>query len=260
MPHQKINGINLHYEISGRGKSLVFIHGLGSSTRDWEKQVEFFSEHYEVITVDLRGHGRSDKPDGLYSIQMFADDTAQLLKMIAKTPAHIVGLSMGSSVAFHLAIDYPHIVESLTISNMSAAMPIITWAQKKFYYLRVLTVKLLGTKKMGRVIAKNVFPKPEQEDLRNLLETRWAGNPKKPYLSSLHALKNWSVMDRLMNIKCPTLIIHSEFDYTPVAHKKDYAARISNAELVEIPDAFHLVNMEKPEEYNKILMKFLSDM
>ena len=64
MPKIQSNGINLYYEIHGEGQPLLFIHGLGSSTRDWEFQVQEFSKAYKVITFDLRGHGQSDKPKG----------------------------------------------------------------------------------------------------------------------------------------------------------------------------------------------------
>jgi 3-oxoadipate enol-lactonase len=72
MPKIQSNGINLYYEIHGEGQPLLLIHGLGSSARDWEYQVAEFSESYEVITFDLRGHGQSDKPAGPYSMELTA--------------------------------------------------------------------------------------------------------------------------------------------------------------------------------------------
>jgi len=248
----------MHYEISGKGLPLLFIHGLGSSTIDWKPQTREFSNYYKVITVDLRGHGRTDKPKGHYSIQIFAEDVALLLKSLDAAPAHIVGLSMGAAVAFHLALDHPDVVKTVCISNMSAAMPVKTFQQKKMYYIRVLIVHLLGMKKMGSVIASNVFPKPHQKSLRDTLEKRWAKNSKRPYLAALSALKNWSVMERISSITRPVLVIHSEHDYSPLVHKKKYTSLIPNAELAEIPDSGHIVNIEKPDEYNRILKKFLS--
>lgn len=249
----------MYYEITGKGEPLLFIHGLGSSTRDWEEQVPEFSNNYQVITVDLRGHGRTDRPKGPYSIAMFAEDVAGLLKSLKVGPAHIVGLSMGAAIAFHLAIDHPEVVKTITISNMSAAVPVKTFAEKKMYYMRVLIVKLLGMRMMGRVIASKVFTKPDQQKLRDLLEKRWADNTKKPYLAALRALKNWNVMDRLQKIKCPTLVIHAENDYSPLNHKEEYTVLIPDAKLIKIADAGHIVNMEKAKEYNEILKDFLSE-
>jgi pimeloyl-ACP methyl ester carboxylesterase len=259
MPEIKIRDITMHYEILGKGTPLIFIHGLGSSAIDWKPQIQEFSNDYTVITVDLRGHGKTDKPKGPYSIQIFAEDVSLLLKSIGDAPAHIVGLSMGAAVAFHLALDHPDVVRTICISNMSAAMPVKTFRQKKNYYMRVLIVRLLGMKKMGSVIASNVFLKSSQKPLRDKLVERWAKNPKKPYLSALSALKNWSVMERISSITCPVLVIHSEHDYSPLIHKKKYTALIPNATLAEIPDSGHIVNIEKPDEYNRILKKFLSE-
>ncbi|MBU0996106.1 MAG: alpha/beta hydrolase [Proteobacteria bacterium] len=258
MPFMTIHGISSYYEIAGEGDPVLFIHGLGSSTRDWEDQVAEFRKNYQVITTDLRGHGRTGKPKGPYSISMFADDVAELIQKRCDKPVHVIGLSMGAATAFHLSIDYPGMVRTAVITNMSAAMPVQTFAQKKMYYARVLTVKLFGMRKMGRVIASNVFKKPDQKALRTLLEDRWAENEKKPYLASLAALKNWTVMDRLSLINCPVLVVHSENDYSPLGHKKDYTQRIPKGKLVEIPDTGHIVNMEKPDVYNRIVRDFLA--
>ena len=78
MPTIQINGIAEHYEIFGQGQPILFIHGLGSSSRDWEYQIDYFSKMYRVITIDVRGHGQSDKPPGPYSVPLFAADTAKL--------------------------------------------------------------------------------------------------------------------------------------------------------------------------------------
>src|SRR5512135_1060782 len=102
----RANGINLYYEVTGEGQPLVFIHGLGSSTRDWESQTPEFAKSYKVITFDLRGHGQSDKPVGLDSVPQYADDLAALLKALDVPAAHIVGISLGGGVAFQFAVSY----------------------------------------------------------------------------------------------------------------------------------------------------------
>ena len=68
MAYADVGGVNLSYESTGAGDPLLFIHGLGSSTQDWEPQVAYFAPRYHVVAVDLRGHGQSDKPPGPYSI------------------------------------------------------------------------------------------------------------------------------------------------------------------------------------------------
>jgi 3-oxoadipate enol-lactonase len=259
MPHTTVNDISMHYETHGEGPPLLLIHGLGSSLRDWEYQINAFASRFRVITLDLRGHGKSEKPKGPYSIGLFAEDVGAFLKKIAKGPAHVVGLSMGGAVAFHLALDYKHLLRSIVVTNMSAAVPVITFAQKRLYYSRLLISALFGPRRMGALIAKNVFPKPEMAELRETLISRWAENPKRPYLSAIRALKNWSVMERLHDITCPALLIHSEHDYSPLAHKKEVAARMKQATLMTLPGTHHVVNVEEPDSFNTLVMGFLKE-
>ncbi|NJN45685.1 MAG: alpha/beta fold hydrolase, partial [Candidatus Competibacteraceae bacterium] len=123
MPKQRSGDIELYYEITGQGHPLLFIHGLGSCTEDWEQQVAFFAQRFLVITFDVRGHGRSDKPPDPYSIPLFARDTVGLLDVLGIASAHVVGLSLGGMIAFQLAVDVPRRVDSLVIVNSGPAVP-----------------------------------------------------------------------------------------------------------------------------------------
>src|SRR5258708_20585844 len=98
MPMIAVNHTQLYYEVSGQGQPVVLIHGLGSSTRDWEEQVPEFSRNYQVITFDLRGHGRSEKPAGPYQIPVFAADLASLLQPLGVAPAHTASLPLRRAV------------------------------------------------------------------------------------------------------------------------------------------------------------------
>jgi pimeloyl-ACP methyl ester carboxylesterase len=234
MPKENVKEIEMYYEVIGEGENLLLIHGLGSSTRDWEFQVPVFSQKYQVITIDLRGHGNSNKPKGPYSMQMFAADIAELLKKLGIKSTHVLGISLGGGIAFQFAVDYPSLVKSLIIVNAG-----------------------IEIKKMGKVLAPRLFIKPEQEDLRQKLIERWAENDKKAYLSSMRALIGWSVRDQLNKINCPTLVIGSDEDYAPSSVKEEYTALLSNAKFIEIQDARHAVPVEKPKEFNEIVMNFL---
>jgi pimeloyl-ACP methyl ester carboxylesterase len=78
MPQLHVNEIDIYYEVAGSGEPLVFIHGLGSSAADWEAQVKYFSQFYKGITFDVRGHGKTSKPQTNYSISQFAAELGQL--------------------------------------------------------------------------------------------------------------------------------------------------------------------------------------
>ena len=259
MPKIQSNGITLYYEIHGEGQPLLFIHGLGSSTRDWEYQVLEFSKSYKVITFDLRGHGQSDKPAGPYSIAMFAADTVGLLKALGIESPHVVGLSLGGSVAFQLGVDTHRMLKSLTIVNSAPELIVRSFKDRMSVWQRIAIVKLLGMRKMGEVLSKRLFIKPEQEDIRRIFVERWAENDQRAYLNAMRALVGWSVTARISSIQCPTLIIAADQDYTPLSLKEAYTAQIPGARLVTIPDSRHATPVEHPQEFNLVLRKFLSD-
>ncbi len=259
MPHITANGISIHYETHGEGPPLLFLHGLGSSLQDWAPQITPFASRFRVITMDLRGHGESEKPPGPYSIALLAQDAGALIEKITPDPAHVVGLSMGGAVALHLGLEYGHLLQSIVVTNMSAMVPVETFTQRYAYYGRLLFSAFFGPGAVGKHIARSVFPGPEMGGLRKAMAERWAKNPRRPYLASLDALKNWTLMERLREITVPALLIHSEHDYSPLSHKKEMAARMQRATLMTLPDTHHVVNMEAPASFNSLVMNFLSD-
>ncbi len=257
MPRIALNDVSLYYESTGHGQPLVFIHGLGSSTRDWEAQVPKFAKACQVITFDQRGHGQSDKPAGPYTISMFAADTANLLRALGVQSAHIVGLSLGGGVAFQLALDEPQLVKTLVIVN-SGPVGMNTPELRQEIDRRVGIVQQMGMRAMGEALSKNLFPKEEHAAERLTFVERWAENDPRAYIDALRSLQDWSVMDKLGAIECPTLVISADQDYTPVAFKELYVKRMPNAELAVIADARHATPMERPQEFNAVLARFLA--
>jgi 3-oxoadipate enol-lactonase len=260
MPKLKIADIHLYYETAGRGQPVLFLHGLGSSSRDWESQVRVCSKHYQTMTVDLRGHGQSDKPRGAaYGIPLFASDTAALLQALGLGPAHVVGLSMGGMVAFQLALNSPQQVKSLVIVNSQPELKLRTWQERMNGLTRLLIIKLLGMRKMGQVLSKKLFPEASQVDLRAAFIARWADNDARAYYRTLKSLIGWSVAERLSEISCRTLVIGAGQDYTSTAFKQGYVDQMPNATLVTIQNARHFLPLERPDAFNQVLMEFLSD-
>jgi pimeloyl-ACP methyl ester carboxylesterase len=258
MPIATLNGTRLCYEIDGIGEPLLFIHGLGGSREDWELQIPAFSKQYKVITVDLRGHGRSDKPHGPYSMTMLASDVGDLLQELGVGPTHIVGVSMGGSVALQLAIDRPDVVKTLTIVNSSHEWIVRSFAHRVQLWQRILMPRLLGMRRLGEVLAKRGVVFPDHVELRAQFVARFAQNRLEAYVATVRAAVGWAVTDRLASICCPTLIIAAEHDFIPTELKRTCAALIPNARLVIIPDAHHAVPTEKPDVFNMELQQFVA--
>jgi len=257
MPTVTVDSARLYVEEHGGGDPIVLIHGLGSSARDWFAQIPFLEKHYRVITLDLRGHGRSDKPDEPYSIAQFARDVAVILRKMEAAPAHVVGLSMGGMVAMQLAADAPELVRSLVVVNSAVDVRLKTWRDVWFYVSRRFAVQALGMRRVGKLIADRLFVRPDQEDIRAEFVERWAGNDQAAYIRTVDAIMGWSVLDRLDRITMPALLVSSEHDYTPVSAKNLTVARMPNAELAVVDGARHALPVERPDEFNALLDDFL---
>ena len=258
MSYCDVDGTRLYWNERGTGPPLLLVHGLGSSSRDWAAQVEHFADRYRVLRIDLRGHGRSERGDGPYTIAQFARDIAVFLRKRAAVPAHVVGLSMGGMVALELAVGASRLARSLVVANSVADMRLHSCHDVWFYASRRFTVQVLGMRRVGQLLARKLFVKPSQKDLRRRFVRRWARNDKQAYLWAMDAIVGWSVMNRLDQIDVPTLLVSSDEDYTPVATKQQMAAWMPDAELAVVDDARHALPVERPCAFNGIVEEFLA--
>ena len=260
MPTLRTNDAELFYEEAGSGEPVLLLHGLGSSTLDWEPQIEALKGSYRVIALDVRGSGRSRdllKPGGPFSVAQFAVDAAALLDALGAAPAHVVGLSMGGMIAFQLAVDSPRSVRTLTIVNSGPELVPRTRDEFRAFRLRRIISRVFGPRGMGRMLAKRLFPKSGDEDKRQLFRERMAANDKRAYIASQEAIIGWSVLDRIGGIDAPTLVVASDQDYVPVAVKEAWALRMKHAQVKVVADAHHALPIESPEKLNPLLLEFL---
>jgi len=258
MPILSLRDINLHYEIAGEGDPILFIHGLGSSSGDWAPQVVVFSKTHQTITFDVRGHGRSDKPPGPYSVPLFAADTTALMQALGVGPAHVVGLSMGGMIGFQMSIDAPELVRSMTIVNSGPELILRGWKQRLLWLQRQSVVRLFGMRNMGEMLGKRLFPEQAQNDRRELFVERWAENDKRAYYAAMQGLVGWTVAEHLGKIQCPTLFIAADQDYTPVSLKQHYVEQMPNAALKLIDESRHFTPVDQPARFNQALAEFLA--
>ncbi|MES2818367.1 MAG: alpha/beta hydrolase [Pseudomonadota bacterium] len=259
MPYFDCDGCQLHYEEFGQGAPVLLLHGLGSSTLDWEYQTQVLAARYRVIALDLRGHGRSDKPVEAYSMAGFASDVADLLDHLQPGPVHLVGISMGGMIGFQLGVDQPERLKSLTIVNSGPEVKAHSPSDYLEIAKRWTLSRLFSLESIAKVLGKRLFPKPSQIELRLKIERRWPRNDKRAYLASLDAIIGWGVREHLARLSCPTLVVTGDRDYTPVARKEAYVQELPNARLAVIEDSGHATPMDQPERFNTLLLEFLDE-
>jgi pimeloyl-ACP methyl ester carboxylesterase len=259
MPVARVNGIDLFYTDQGEGDPVVLIHGLGSSSADWELQLPALVPSHRVLAVDLRGHGQSSKPAGPYSIAEFADDVATLIEGLGVQACHLVGLSLGGMTALELAATRPDLVMSAVIVNSGPDFIPRTLKDKALVWQRLALVRLAGPEKVAHLVVKRTLPGEQHAELRSRVIESLGNNDKDAYLASMKAIIGWSVRDRLTSISASTLVVASEFDYGSIQSKQPIVDEAQAARMVVVEGARHLLPVEKPDEFNEILSKFLAE-
>ena len=255
------NGIDINYELTGKKDAPVVMlsHSLACSLVMWQPQMAVLESAFQVLRFDTRGHGDSDAPQGAYSLELLTADAVGLLDALDIETVHFVGLSMGGMIGQCLALDYTDRLKSLALCDTAAIMPEEThpiWQQ------RIDAAGQIGMAgQVDETLERWFRPEylqlnpPEVEMIRGqILATAVAG-----YVGCCEALRRLNYLDRLSEIKLPTLIMVGEEDPgTPVAASEAMHARISGSKLVVLPAARHLSNIEQADAFNKALMEFLN--
>lgn len=209
-----VNGIQINIEISGeeRAPAVILSHSLGSGMVMWQPQLEALEPHYRVVRYDMRGHGKSDAPEGAYSLDLLATDVVRLLDALGMDRAHFVGLSIGGMIGQCLALTHGDRFKSLVLCDTAAIIP--EEARSLFEERKRIALKQGMKALVDETLVRwftapylKVNP-PAVDRIRNqVLATPVAG-----YLGCSDAILGLDYMDRLSEIELPTLIMVGEKD------------------------------------------------
>jgi 3-oxoadipate enol-lactonase len=259
MPSFGLPTLDLYYETAGAGSPLVLLHGLGSSSADWPLQMPAFTTRYRVITVDLRGHGRSQDGAWRYTIAQMAEDVAALLAHLDEPPAHVVGLSLGGCTAQILAARHPGQVRALVLCNTFARLRPDSLRNAGQLLGRAWLFATAPMPVVARYVAAGLFPKPEHHALYAEAAARLGRNRKRPYLAAMRAVVAYDSRALLAAIRCPTLVLAGDSDRTvPRAAVQALAQGIPGARFRLIADSGHATPYDQPEEFNRNVLEFLA--
>lgn len=253
----RLADVRLYYQSTGAGPPLVLIHGLGASGADWEGQVPAFAARYHVIVPDLRGHGGSARR-GEYSVPQFARDTWALLDHLGLSRCAVLGHSMGGAVAMQMALDRPGAITKLALANTLPNFRPRTLPQRWMLWSRLLLMSLLGPRRLSEVMTRRMFPRDDQAALRRRVARRNARSDEQAYLASIRALTQWSIVERLPELKLPVLVLAAEHDFLPAAETARFVAALPDARRVDFPGTRHGLPLEAPEAFNQAVLEFLA--
>jgi len=260
MPTLSVNSAQIFYQETGDGHPLLMLHGLGSSGDDWWFQTPVFAPHYRLILPNLRGHQQSSTLRGPTSVFTLAADIAQLMDALGITRAHVLGLSLGGAVAQLLAIHYPAKVQKLILANTFAHL----WptSPREAYILarRVVVAKLLPPRTTAKMVARDLFPKPDQAALRDEVLSRSGVNDVASYRYLVDAIRRFDARAQLDRIAAATLLITGDRDaVVPRGCQQQLARGIRKVQWHIVRDSGHATPVDQPEEFNRVVLTFLRD-
>lgn len=239
MSYITVGGLNLWVERKGEGDPLLFISGSGGDLRNKPNALDGpLARQFEMVAYDQRGLGRSDKPDGPYSMADYADDAAGLLDELDWATANVVGVSFGGMVAQELAIRYPDRIRKLVLCCTSpggaggASYPLHTLIGMDREEEARLMIPISDTRHDAAWQAANPDATRMMMDLRT--SDPWADEPRRAMGAQLQLLarKDMDTWDRLSAITAPTLVCGGRYDGIALPETQArLAERIPNAQL-----------------------------
>ncbi len=259
----KANDIYINYELSGkRGAPVVVLsHSLSSSLLMWNLQMDALSPYFQVLRYDIRGHGGSDAPSGAYTLELLARDVVSLLDALDVDRVHFVGLSLGGMIGQSLALNDPDRLRSLSLCDTAAVVPAEAqplW-QERMDQARTKGMESLLDQTLERWFTPSFLK--QNSKMVALIRQQILVTPASGYIGCAEAIRRLNYLEQISEIRVPTLIMVGEEDPgTPVSASVAMHDRISNSELVILPSARHLSNVEQAKAFNTALLRFLKSL
>ena len=258
MAYLSVGDCRLFYLLDGPEDRpvVMFSNSIGSDLGMWDTQVPSVSKRFRVLRYDSRGHGRSDAPQGPYTIDRLGLDAATLIDGLGLRQVSFCGLSKGGMVGMWLGANAPHMLNRLVLANTSSNL-----GPPEFWDERIRVVQADGMAALAEVVINRWFTPEfiqrapaEIDRCRRML----VSTPADGYAACCAAIRDMDLDTAMQGIRTPTLVIVGDRDpATPPSHGEKIAEAIAGASLVRL-SASHLSNIEAANDFNTAVMTHLA--
>ena len=253
--------MRLHVDELGDGPPLLLLNGLGYANWAWQRQLPEWSQRFRVVAVENRGTGRSPKPPGPYSIEEMADDAADVLDGRC---AHVCGYSMGGYLAQAFALRHPELVERLVLVSTATGGPDVAPTPPE-----TAAAWLANADRPPHEFARATQPlsfrpgwaEDHPDELEALLRDRLEfPTPPEFWRAQYDACRAWmSGRSPVEAIAAPALVVHGTADrIIPYENGVELARRLQDARFETFDGAGHLLFIEEPSRFNRLVEEFLA--
>ncbi len=262
MPTFAHGGVDLYFEVHGRGKPLLLIAGLAADNAFWLPVIEPFAKSRQVIVFDNRGCGRTTPLDAGSSMRTMADDTMALVRHLELTKVDVVGHSMGGMIAMECAVHYPDLVDNLVLAatgpvnsarnndlfgtwvQLFGTLDRATWFRNLFYW--VLSTKFFDNAATADALVKLAAGYPYQQTTAS-------------FRQQVAAIAAFDAAAELPAIRARTLVLAGAQDLLfPLASSAAFAKTIPRATFAAIDESAHSIPNEFPAVFTHRLLDFLA--
>jgi pimeloyl-ACP methyl ester carboxylesterase len=262
MTTAKIKGIEIYYEVHGRGEPLLLIMGLGANATGWYAQIPALSKEYQVIAFDNRGAGRSEKPHEPYTIARMAEDAIGVLDTLSIGAAHVFGMSLGGMIAQELALLHPERVKTLVLGGTMCGGPKAVFAGpqlvQQFTALGGLPLQQAAEMGLSLLYSDEFIQQHKLRLVARALSVAHLSAPIHGLQRQFMAIVGFNTYDRLPSIRVPTLVLTGTADKViPSANSRLLADTIPAARLIEFEGSGHGFLVERADEANTAVLDFL---
>lgn len=247
----------------GSGPLVVLLHGIGGNARNWDQQLQVLAPHYTAVAWDMRGYGNSEDYDGPLRLDDLCHDLDAVLDHFGVRQAHLVGLSMGGMIAQEYYRRQPGRVRSLLLANTNVGIGVAFSQQQKDEFVNLRKQPLLEGKTPADLIG------PMRQALLGLdppaaavdnISASIAGLHAASYIKAIEAIIEFDSSDITAAIQVPVLLLGSTHDRViPLASMRAMHRTITGSQLYVFDGVGHLSNLERPEEFNELMLDFLAE-
>ena len=243
---------------------VVFIHGAGGSSAVWYKQLKDFKKDFNLLLIDLRGHGKSaDLPQDIwnkhYTFEAVTEDIIEVLDHLKTPPAHLMGVSLGTILARQLAELQPHRVKSLI---MAGAITRLNVQSRVLVFLGNTFKRVIPYMWLYRLFAFIIMPRRQHEESRNLFVREAQKLCQKEFIRWFKLTSDINPLLKYFKEKdmgIPTLYVMGDQDVMFLEPVKNLVKEHKNSILTILEKCGHVVNVEQPDQFNQLSMAFIKN-
>ena len=251
------NGVEIAYERVGQGPPLVFVHGAAVDSRMWQPQLAALADEFTVVAWDEPGAGRSSDVPADFALADYASCLAALIDALDVGPAHVAGLSWGGTVALELYRHYPEFAATLILVDTYAGWKGSLPAEEVRARVEGVRQMLAAADDLFDPTFPGLFAGDPPAEFVTLLQAMAADVRPESMRTALEVMAETDQRDLLPRIAVPTLLIWGELDArSPLSVARQFENAVPDAQLVVIPGAGHVSNLEQPERFNDAVREF----